>query len=67
MRNFKNYDIWIDGIEMTDVIYDFYERVYNEVFLKDMRNMCMYPVREILTDDYFIRIHCENKKKNMIR
>ena len=25
MRNFKNYGIWIDGIEITDVIYDLCE------------------------------------------
>lgn len=26
MRNFKNYDIWIDGIELSDVIYDLCEK-----------------------------------------
>ncbi len=26
MRNFKNYEIWIDSIELTDVIYDICER-----------------------------------------
>ena len=25
MRNFKNYEIWIDSIELTDVIYDICE------------------------------------------
>ena len=26
MRNFKNYEIWIDSIELTDVIYDLCEK-----------------------------------------
>ena len=26
MRNFKNYEIWVDSIELTDIIYDLCER-----------------------------------------
>lgn len=33
MRNFKNYEIWIDSIELTDVIYDICEKFpKNEVY-----------------------------------
>ena len=26
MRNFKNYEIWMDSIELTDIIYDICEK-----------------------------------------